>query len=561
MPYQFPDKVPDTIKTLPPAAQKIWIAVFNKVLDADGDERKANIQAWAAVRKSYMPGPDDKTWIKRESAGDSALVLLEALGPIPPAWIRILAMGENKLADGRPPFVVDKGSARKIVQAWKDRGNDLVVDYEHSTMKNKGEAPAAGWIKELEARSDGIWARVEWTDKAKDYIEKREYRYFSPVVALTEGRRVKELLNVALTNFPALAGLTALAAKYGDLDVEILGASEKDKAAQEARAKKWKIGIKPGGAVTKPSEWAQVPDEQFADPVNYSYPMPDVDQTVTAWKYWSKAENQKPYTPEERKIITERILARGRHFGKELHSQKEGATSGGINMINQVKQILGLVESASDLEVVLALKALADKANSVDGLRTQVEQATDRATQAENKATKAEERVTELEALSNQVRMPMMLTGALELAADATVEAALAKIESLKVLIADGDQAKKDLVALKSLNNKERAETAIERYSRLGRTSPAELAKDDNRLYKLAFDNFELFKVQMESRPDGLMAPVGQNLKVDRDDKGQVVILTAEDKEMCRITGVKEDDYLKAKAEIQGQQIQAATGA
>jgi phage I-like protein len=86
---------------------------------------------------------------------------------------------------------------------------DLVVDYEHQSLSGS-EAPAAGWIKGLEDRgAEGVWARVQWTERAVEYLKKREYRYISPVVLVRkkDGRAV-ELLGAALTNLPAIEGMT-----------------------------------------------------------------------------------------------------------------------------------------------------------------------------------------------------------------------------------------------------------------------------------------------------------------------------------------------------------------
>ncbi len=131
------------------------------------------------------------------------------IGPQAPELIRILPFGEVVLGDGRDPFWVTQESLGKIMEAWNLRGNDMVIDYEHQTVTGQ-EAPAAGWVKALFPASDGLWARVEWTDRARVYLEKKEYRYFSPVVQLGEGRLVVDLLHVALTNFPALTNLVPL---------------------------------------------------------------------------------------------------------------------------------------------------------------------------------------------------------------------------------------------------------------------------------------------------------------------------------------------------------------
>jgi len=131
-----------------------------------------------------------------------------------PEWLRLLPLGQVDLVDGRPPFEVDGESLAAMVEAFHSRGVDLVVDYEHQSL-NGGRAPAAGWIKELAAREDGLWARVEWTPQAQDYLRQKEYRYFSPVLKLDpETRKPLVLMHVALTNVPAMKGVTPLVAKY-----------------------------------------------------------------------------------------------------------------------------------------------------------------------------------------------------------------------------------------------------------------------------------------------------------------------------------------------------------
>ncbi len=145
------------------------------------------------------------------------------IGAQAPELIRFLPLGEVVLGDGRQPFQVTQESLDKIMEAWNLRGNDMVIDYEHQTVTGQ-TAPAAGWVKDLSPANDGLWARVVWTDRAKEYIEKKEYRYFSPVVQLGEGRVVVDLLHVALTNFPAISNLAPLVLQH-----QGLGDSEQEK--------------------------------------------------------------------------------------------------------------------------------------------------------------------------------------------------------------------------------------------------------------------------------------------------------------------------------------------
>lgn len=233
MPYREP---PDRIKGLPPHAQEIWLAAFNAAWEQyQGDEAKANAVAWAAVKKQYEQDANGEWCRKKESAKVigydlSTFVSLDSRGDVwsdvpgwggtqaditPPEWIRVLPLGKVVLNDGRQPFTVTEDSIKKIIDKFEGNGVDMVIDYEHQTMSGE-KAPAAGWIKELRARDDGLWAYVQWTDIAKEYIRNKEYRYYSPTVRLDPQRTVQELLHVGLTNFPAISRIPPLTFKYNN---------------------------------------------------------------------------------------------------------------------------------------------------------------------------------------------------------------------------------------------------------------------------------------------------------------------------------------------------------
>ncbi len=129
-----------------------------------------------------------------------------------PEWIQLFPAGRVLIED-RPDAVMDAEGAALILRHFESLQHDVVIDYEHQTLTG-GEAPAAGWIRELDWREgDGLYARAEWTDKAKGYIERREYRYHSPVfLCRTSDRRIVELYNVALTNQPRMKNVAELLA-------------------------------------------------------------------------------------------------------------------------------------------------------------------------------------------------------------------------------------------------------------------------------------------------------------------------------------------------------------
>ena len=70
-----------------------------------------------------------------------------------------------------------------------------------------GTAKAAGWIKAMELRDDGIWGQIEWTESGAAAVAGKEYRYLSPVFTFDKSGQVKRLLRASLINNPALTDL------------------------------------------------------------------------------------------------------------------------------------------------------------------------------------------------------------------------------------------------------------------------------------------------------------------------------------------------------------------
>lgn len=130
-----------------------------------------------------------------------------------PTEFQILPEGRIEI-EGEPPCYCNEEAAKNVIAAFKARGNDMVIDYEHQTLTD-AQAPAAGWIKDLKWKGkDGLWAVAEWTAKAKAYLENREYRYFSPVMFLrAKDRMAHVLINIALTNTPKMNNLRPIVAK------------------------------------------------------------------------------------------------------------------------------------------------------------------------------------------------------------------------------------------------------------------------------------------------------------------------------------------------------------
>lgn len=153
------------------------------------------------------------------------------------AWYRIIPSGKFAARDGRPADVPGKSwvctpeTGRAVITALKARQSELVVDYEHQTLlaANNGKpAPASGWCKDFMWKDDGIYALLTWTPAAQAMVDNGEYRYLSPVFTYDKSTgAVGEVLHLALTNSPALDGLTdtmaqaALSLMIGDHNMKL----------------------------------------------------------------------------------------------------------------------------------------------------------------------------------------------------------------------------------------------------------------------------------------------------------------------------------------------------
>jgi phage I-like protein len=134
--------------------------------------------------------------------------------------------------DGRQ-FRVSEFSLERIAEAFADRQNPLLLDYEHDTynpMATMGSV-AAGWIFEVftvgpdeevadeevlakvEEYGPGVYARVDLTEKAASLIAGREYMFLSPVIHTNDEGTVFEFRGAGLTNDPALDGMMPVAAR------------------------------------------------------------------------------------------------------------------------------------------------------------------------------------------------------------------------------------------------------------------------------------------------------------------------------------------------------------
>lgn len=122
-----------------------------------------------------------------------------------PEWAELIPAGQVVGRDGRS---WQNASPELILAAFVAGNADLPVDVEHSTelkAPNGDEAPAVGWIKELQNRDGSVWGRIDWTDRGSSMVGGKAYRYLSPVIVYQkESGLIVGLSSVGLTNRPNL---------------------------------------------------------------------------------------------------------------------------------------------------------------------------------------------------------------------------------------------------------------------------------------------------------------------------------------------------------------------
>lgn len=120
-----------------------------------------------------------------------------------PEWVQLTPAGPHLQGiDGRSWSMSDP---QALVDKFKAENQTLPIDISHSTefKAPKGEeAPAVGWITDLEVRAGAIWGRVDWNEAGANAIASRAYRYLSPVFWFDKARNVMRLRSAGLTNQP-----------------------------------------------------------------------------------------------------------------------------------------------------------------------------------------------------------------------------------------------------------------------------------------------------------------------------------------------------------------------
>ena len=124
--------------------------------------------------------------------------------------VMITPLGEFKgsSADGKPTKEIIDEESIKLMASQVD---EILLDRDHASMRNVDErdSSAMGWISGLKAITNlgdmsGLYGVIKWCGEGIQLVKDRVYRFLSPVFELDENGHATKLVNVALTNRPAL---------------------------------------------------------------------------------------------------------------------------------------------------------------------------------------------------------------------------------------------------------------------------------------------------------------------------------------------------------------------
>jgi len=304
------------------------------------------------------------------------------------SWIMAMPLGKYKHPDyGMIDITPERVSRFADNVNNNARGIALDIDYDHKEYSGE----AAGWVTQAEAKPDGLWLLVDWTQKAYEAIKSKAYRYFSPEFddAWSDprtGEKFKDVLfGGGITNRPFLKGIQPLNLSefYTDRKVALKENGSMDPEQIKELAAKLGLGdnatpemlfgalmMKLGGDA-KPAD----PPKSDANPPDPNQPPAGPDPTK------KNEENGAPVTQQFSeeiknsplvKKLTEALETQSKKFAEmELASNikrlNEAATKGGHVLAQPIEAGITklLSESTSDEYTETLIKTLSEMLSEV----------------------------------------------------------------------------------------------------------------------------------------------------------------------------------------------------
>lgn len=159
------------------------------------------------------PDPDDKVWIRRlfsdlvdeEIFSVVEVNKLDQVDVTNTYWVQAWKFG----VWDHPKYgkeVVDQQFAEELVANFRANvyGQELPFDYEHGLDPAKG-LQAAGWIRDMAVRDDGVYYLLEFTEDAASEIKAGKWKYVSPAYL---GKWKNDSTGETFSNVPTGGGIT-----------------------------------------------------------------------------------------------------------------------------------------------------------------------------------------------------------------------------------------------------------------------------------------------------------------------------------------------------------------
>ncbi len=144
--------------------------------------------------------------------------------------VQLLPAGKFNAVDGRPAdvadnhWLMDKTAFESLKANTPHQEGDLVIDYEHQTLKAKenGQPAIASGFFNIDdvtfVEGKGLFIKPKWTEKAQAHLSAGEYKYISAVFGYDPlTGRPAYLHSAALVNRPGVDGMKPLTQLAADL--------------------------------------------------------------------------------------------------------------------------------------------------------------------------------------------------------------------------------------------------------------------------------------------------------------------------------------------------------
>ncbi len=267
-------------------------------------------------------------------------------------WMAVFRTGRHTDSHGNEREWTE-GDLDRIAAGYDPAKHEAPVVIGHP----KENGPAFGWVEKLERVGDTLWAEIKPTVEGfSDWVKSGLWKKRS--ISLYPDMTLRHIGFLGAMP-PAVKGLPdfkfeekedAMSIEFDEEDEKREG-REKARQEHEARARKHGIGVKESGNHTKPDQYEHIPDDEFADPVNYKYPI-DRAHIHAAIAYFSKAHNREAggYSDEEQKKIWGRIKAAAKKYGVEINPKDHPFSERRQGMLQRLKDFIFAEEKREEEE-------------------------------------------------------------------------------------------------------------------------------------------------------------------------------------------------------------------